>query len=110
MQLAELRPKTPKTMRSTSLGAITITTAIYALISIGSYLVFGRGTQSDVLHNYTPAVLGDIVPHWLAQALYIIVRLSFLLGVLTLFPLMVSAFLLARVSPEGNVMHVGSLR
>ena len=89
MQLAELRPKTGKTMRQTSLAAVAITTTIYALISIGSYLVFGRGTQSDVLHNFTPSLLHHIVPEWLAQTLYVVVRLSFLLGVLTLFPLMV---------------------
>lgn len=76
-------------MRQTSVAAVAITTLIYALISLGSYLVFGRGTQSDVLHNYTPTLLQHIAPHWLAETLYIVVRLSFLLGVLTLFPLMV---------------------
>lgn len=92
LQLAELRPKTPKTMRQTSAAAVAMTTVLYALISIGSYLVFGRGTQSDVLHNYTPSLLEEIVPRWLAQLLYIVVRLSFLLGVLTLFPLMVRPY------------------
>lgn len=73
-----------------SIAAVAITTFIYALISLGSYLVFGRAVQSDVLHNYTPARLEDLVAPWLAHALYVVVRLSFLLGVLTLFPLMVS--------------------
>lgn len=79
-------------MRQTSAAAVAMTTVLYALISIGSYLVFGRGTQSDVLHNYTPSLLEEIVPRWLAQLLYIVVRLSFLLGVLTLFPLMVRPY------------------
>ena len=88
--MAELRPKTEKKMRTTSLAAVGITTLIYALIALGSYLVFGRGTQSDVLHNYTPDALSTLVPCWLANTLYVVVRLSFLLGVLTLFPLMVT--------------------
>jgi len=87
--MAELKPRNEKTMRGTSLAAVSFTTLIYALISFGSYLVFGRGVQSDVLHNYTPELLAQIVPRWLADVLYVVIRLSFLLGVLTLFPLMV---------------------
>ena len=77
-------------MMAVSVAAVAITTSLYVLISLGSYLVFGREVQSDVLHNYTPARLEALVAPWLAQALYVVVRLSFLLGVLTLFPLMVS--------------------
>ena len=102
MQLAELRPKTEKTMRQTSVAAVAMTTLIYALISLGSYLVFGRGTQSDVLHNYTPTLLQHIAPHWLAETLYIVVRLSFLLGVLTLFPLMVRVKIFSEICVSLN--------
>ena len=69
---------------------MAISTGLYALIALGSYLVFGREVQSDVLHNFTPSRLEVVVPSWLAQVLFVVVRLSFLLGVMTLFPLMVS--------------------
>ena len=45
---------------------------------------------ADILHNYTPQALGHLVGHGTGLLVYILARLSFLVSVVTLFPLMVS--------------------
>lgn len=96
--MAELRPKTTQQMRKVASGAVATTTALYMLIAIGSYLVFGEAIQSDVLHNFTPQSLVAVVPVWLAELLCVTVRLSFLLGIVTLFPLMVRPWIALGVT------------
>ena len=89
LQLAELRPQTPAAKARVSLWALVLTSALFLLITIGSYLVFGPEVQSDVLHNYTPHQLEPFLGKAYGTALYIIVRISFLVSVLGLFPIMV---------------------
>ena len=45
---------------------------------------------ADILHNYTPKALQHLVGHGTSLLIYILARLSFLVSVVTLFPLMVS--------------------
>lgn len=88
-QLAELRPQTPVAKARASVWAVALTCALFLLIALGSYAVFGEGVQGDVLHNFTPAELRPLLGEFPGTALYIIVRLSFLVSVLSLYPIMV---------------------
>lgn len=90
VQLAELRPSTQKAKVSAGLYSLVVTSVVFLLIALGSYAVFGEGVQSDVLHNFTPENLEPFLGSDIGTVLFIMVRLSFLVSVLSLFPLMVS--------------------
>lgn len=86
--LAELRPSTQKAKVSAGLYSLVVTSVVFLLIALGSYAVFGEGVQSDVLHNFTPENLEPFLGSDIGTVLFIMVRLSFLVSVLSLFPLM----------------------
>ena len=86
---------------------IGVTTAIYLLISIGSCLLFGEEINADVLQNFTVQGLTRLLPSWLCWAAYLVVRLSFLISVVTLYPLMVHLFL--HTQNSGNCMCLVAL-
>lgn len=89
LQLAELRPQTPSAKARVSFWALVLTSCLFLLITMGSYAVFGTDVQSDVLHNFTPRELRPFLGRDLGTWLYIAVRLSFMISVLSLFPIMV---------------------
>ena len=89
MQLAELRPQTPSAKARVTSYSLVLTSALFLLIALGSYAVYGAGVQSDVLHNFTPKQLEPFLGVTFGTALFIVVRLSFLVSVLALFPIMV---------------------
>ncbi|KAK9797375.1 hypothetical protein WJX73_007217 [Symbiochloris irregularis] len=86
--LAELRPQTPAAKSRVSFWALVLTSCLFLLITMGSYAVFGTDVQSDVLHNFTPKELRPFLGKDLGTGLYIAVRLSFLVSVLSLYPIM----------------------
>lgn len=89
LQLSDLRPGSPSQKHKVILAGVLITTAIYILLTVGSYVLFGEGVKPDVLQNFSVESLHHLLPDWLSWTVYVIVRLSFLAGVLTLYPLMV---------------------
>lgn len=91
-QLAELRPQSPSAKARVSFWALSLTSGLFLLVALGSYAVFGANVQSDVLHNFTPQGLQPFLGQSLGTAFFILVRLSFLVSVLSLFPIMVSIF------------------
>lgn len=91
LQLKDLQPASPGKRGAVTLTAVIITTLMYLLISLGSYVVFGASVKADVLQNFSVHRLQSILPVWFSWVVSFVARLSFLLGVMTLYPLMVSS-------------------
>ncbi|KAL4443859.1 hypothetical protein ABPG75_011596 [Micractinium tetrahymenae] len=78
-------------MDKVSSVALTISTTAFLIISVCSYGLFER-VQPDVLRNFTVDALTAFVWTRLAQAVFMLVRLSFLVSLLASFPLHMHPF------------------
>lgn len=78
-------------MDKVSSVALTICTAAFLIISVCSYGLFSK-VQPDVLRNFTVDALSGLVWTRLAQAAFMLVRLSFLVSLLASFPLHMHPF------------------
>lgn len=59
--MAELRQYTRQRMVLSTRLCFVICTSLYLIISLGAYAVFGRETQPDILLNFTPGYLKELV-------------------------------------------------
>lgn len=76
----------PRAARVSS-WAVSVCSAMFLIVAIGSYAVFGQDVPADVLQTYTPAVMSPLIGRLPAVVMYVAVRLSFLASVITLFPM-----------------------
>jgi hypothetical protein len=59
--------------------ALAICTAVFTLVAIGGYTLFGSGTKDNVLNNLTPEGVAPLVGRPAATALCFAIRLGYCL-------------------------------
>lgn len=59
---------------------LTLCTVMYAVIGICSYGLFGKDVKPDILSNFTVDALKGIVTYKTAQAMFLAIRISFLVS------------------------------
>ncbi|GAB4813104.1 hypothetical protein N2152v2_000150 [Parachlorella kessleri] len=90
----ELHPRTVKGMRRAAGSAIAACFLLFAVLALGSQVLFGNKVQPNVLRNFTGKALHPIIggSRHLAQAVVWAVRLAYLLSILASFPLQMKPF------------------
>lgn len=83
------RPAPPRPARVQG-SAVAFCTAIFLSVAVGSQVAFGRGAiPADVLTLFNGERLAPLVGGAAARVLYVLVRLGFLLSIITIFPMQV---------------------
>lgn len=74
------------TLSGTQAAAITICTLFFLSVAVGSQVAFGPSIPADVLTLFNAKNLEPLVGAACGRAFYILVRLGFLLSVITIAP------------------------
>ncbi|EFN54731.1 hypothetical protein CHLNCDRAFT_135437 [Chlorella variabilis] len=84
--MRDLKPFTERRVTVMSAAAITICTLFFLSVAVGSQVAFGPSIPADVLTLFNAKNLEPLVGAACGRAFYILVRLGFLLSVITIAP------------------------
>ncbi|KAK9831399.1 hypothetical protein WJX81_001186 [Elliptochloris bilobata] len=84
---ADLTPFSEERMALVNLWAVVLCTVLFLTVAIGSYALFGDDVQADVLVNLTLGHVRALVGSGAGVVLYAAVRVSFLLSIISIFPM-----------------------
>ena len=80
----------PQTTQLLQASAVAICTALFLSVALGSQVAFGAAhLPADVLTLFNAARLEPLVGPALARVFYVLVRLAFLLSIISIFPMQV---------------------
>jgi amino acid permease len=70
-----------------SASALAITTAVYAVLGIFGFALFGQKVHADVIRDFSTELLTPLVGRHMGQAVFMAVRIAFLISLIGIFPL-----------------------
>eukprot|EP00884_Botryococcus_braunii_P001815 jgi/Botrbrau1/11634/Bobra.0209s0024.1 len=89
---ADLQPFSEHRVALMSGWAHSICCTLFFIVGAASYVIFGADVRGDVLINLTRTSMTNLVGKGLGSLLYYLIRLGFLLSVVTIFPMQMQPY------------------